>query len=165
MNLIPQDCLKNCASAEALEQVREEELNAAIYGRTTQTQREFHQLQREKKLPIIVLEDFFAERARKELEQEGYQVRVYYHAAFSPGGFPEGVQPPYVQPGVDLCYKPVTDGGAMRMWSLTDQSLQSGLARKGIRLPQYSAEFLSDLRGKGHKIFGMEFLVIEGVKS
>ena len=148
---------------ELKEMIREESISLAMKGHVSKTQHILHQLQKTLNLRVIELEEFYVEQVKKDLEQTGYKANVYYHASFETGKLPQVVSCDFEQ---DLLYKSVSETATIRQWSVTDQNLVNWLGKKGLALPKEILQeaFLSNLRDKGHKIFGAEFLVIEATK-
>ncbi len=126
-------------------------------------QLELQKMQSEQNLKIIVLEDFFVENMKRELDEVDYDVDAYYHASFTRGAVPNGLDVPTEQRFV---YKPVTEVGNLRAVPLTESDIVEGWSKKGPKLPKHFNDeaVFSDMRKKGQKIFGSEILVIAAQK-
>lgn len=160
--LIPSNQISVKPSISQLEEIIQQESNLCTRGRVSQTQQWTHQLKDRLNLKVIVLEDFFVEQAKADLEQIGYKVHVRYHASFSTGRTLKGT----CEIKQDLVYKSVTDTCTVKQWAVTDPNLIESLAKKNLKLPtDFTASFLHDLKKKNQKIFGAEFLVIEATKN
>jgi hypothetical protein len=136
----------------------QEEAVLRAQGLCSSMQHHLNQLQKQKDLKVIVLEDFFVAQLKKDLEQTGYKVDTYYQASFS-------VATPTIDIKQNLIYKPVTDSASVRQWSLDDPNLLKSLADKNLHIPvHFNATFLENMRNQNQRILGAEILVIKGTK-
>ncbi len=159
--IVPLEFISSKPSVKDLVEMIEMESQIHMRGQLSRLQYQLHQLQKEKNLKVLSLEDFFVEQTQKDLEQVGYKTNVYYHASFTSGSPPNEIS----EIKQDLIYKAVTDSATVRQWSLNDKNLLRYLAKKNLNLPRdFDEIYLQNLREDGKKIFGAEILVIEAVK-
>ncbi len=159
--MIPLEIVKSKLSSNEFAQMMEEESMTILQSRGSEMQNSLQRLQRELDLDVIVLEDFFVEQVKGELNEIGYATNVFYHHSFEIAAAPTGEQ----NITEDLLYKSVTDTCTVRQWSLRDANLIDSLAQKGLTLPHFDESFLRRLRATGQKIFGAQILVIEAQKK
>ena len=160
-------------SIEISNMIDREVVEALKGGGLSKTQTGLHQLQQRLNLPIVKLEDFYAQQVKEDLERAGYTTKTYYEASFVPESMPSNLlfvpgTPPadFADPQQDLSYKSVTDTFVIKSWAIYDPNLSSWLASKGLSLPpQFNEEYISKLRTHGVKLLGAEILVIEAVKT
>lgn len=159
--LIPSNNLNEGPTVSEWLQLFHQECHNVARGITSQFQHQLHQIREVDKLQVIALEDFIIERITNDLVSAGYTPTVRYHASFASGPLPQGIN---VQQ--DLVYKAVTDTATIRAWSVDDVKFKNYLTTKELSLPNsLDSKQLQELRDKGHKVMGSEFLVIEGIYS
>ncbi len=139
--------------------IQEDSLSIAA-GYPSSRQLMLHKLQEEHCLQVIQLEDRYAENIKKDLQDVGYEVDIYYQNSFVCQSSPTGTKVTQ-----DLVYKPVSDVFSVREWSLQDPRFLESLSRKGLCIPShFNQQFLDSLRVKNEKIFASEFLVLNAKK-
>lgn len=157
---VPSKFILHKPSLDEFHLMMQKEAFSLSTGHPSELQMQLHELQKKHDLKVIDVETFFAEQIKKELEEAGYHTNVRYHASFATGNLTKAGS----QIKQDLLYKPVTDFATVRQWSLDDKKFIHLLNKKGLTLPgHFNEDFLKTVRAQNHKIFGAEFLVIEGI--
>lgn len=156
--IVPLELWSKSPTAKELLEITLKQYQLTASERKSQLQTQLQELKEKHSLKVISLESFFADQIKSELHQIGYQCDSYYHASFSTiDGHPDTQ---------DIHYKSVTDTTIIRLWSIEDKNFHNKLAEKGLKIPDYiNKSFISDLKNKGQKIVGSEFLVIKAVKT
>ena len=149
-------------SAAELAHVCDEDPRAQIQQKSCPRQEELRRLQKEHDLPVVILEDFYKERAMEELAKVGYACKDYYTASF----ILDKPVWPFQDPAAGLLvHKSVTDNFIVKSWRPNNPEFSQWLSSKGIQPPQFCDEELSHIRAKGLKILGAEILVVEATKQ
>jgi hypothetical protein len=114
-------------------------------------------LQKKHNFKIVVLEDYYTEQVKDQLEGLGYRARSFYHLACVINNLSN--EKPFT-------YKPVTDYPFLRDWSIQDTDLAEFLDSKGLGLPEeFKNKTDEELKDLHSQILAAEFLVIEGTKE
>lgn len=151
------------------------EMNSAIFDgalmvekklrqqhKISDTQGQLQWAKKQYNLKVIVLEEYFAEKMKNILEENGYAARSYYHTSFceiSPRNIADFKLP--------ILYKPVCESlETLRYWLHDDKNFLSRLKHNGLSLPTTcNDDFVDALLKSDKRLIGAEMLVIEGVKK
>jgi hypothetical protein len=129
-------------------------------GRQSEEQTRLHLLQKEKKLQVVCLEDFYIQQVREALAQAGYESSFRRPIMFECRKPPEDLVLPE-----ELMFRSVSDTLPIRQWALRDPVLKEWLQKKGQEIPSVLLANAHTIKAQGLKILAAEVLVIEATKK